>query len=126
MKSQLFRFLVISIGLMFIVQTVSVCLAEEKAQSNNILTIMLSTTSSGDHPKIKGYYIYVKDGQDIREEIERVGGYGWNFFGEYIKELKVQMIGGDGTYQISIRENRVTVFESEQISTSDPVVYKKK
>ena len=126
MKWHLFRFLVISIGFMSSIQTVSVCLAEEKVQSNNLLTIMLSTTSSGDHPKIKGYYIYVKDGKDIREEIERVGGYGWNFFGEYIKEVNVQMVAGNGTYQISIRENRVTVFESEQISTSDPVVYQKK
>ena len=105
MKWQLFRFLAISLGFMFSIQTVSFCLAEEaeeKVQSNNILTIMLSTTSSGDHPKIKGYYIYVKDGQDIREEIERVGGYGWNFFGEYIKEVNVQMVAGNGTYQISI------------------------
>ena len=126
MKWQLFRFLAISIVFMFSTPTVSVCLAEEKVQSNNILSVVLSTTSSGDHPQIKGYYIYVKDGKDIREEIERVGGWGWSFFGEYIKEVNVRMVGGDGIYKISIRENRVTIFESEHMSRSESVVYKKR
>jgi len=125
MRLQLFRFLVIFISFMFSSQTISICLADEKAQSNNSLSIVLSTTSTGDHPKIKGYYIYVKDGKDIRKEIERAGGWGWSFLGEYIKEVNVQMVAGDGTYQLLVRENRVTVFESERMSTSDPVIYQK-
>lgn len=125
MKWQFFRFLVIIIGFMFSSQTISVCLADEKALSNNSLSIVLSTTSTGNHPKIKGYYIYVKDGKDIKKEIERVGGWGWSFLGEYIKEVNVRMVSGDGTYQLLVRENRVTVFESERMSTSDPVVYQK-
>ena len=125
MKRHLFRFLVILIGFMFSLQTVSVCLADENVQSNYSLSIMLSTQSTGDQPKIKGYYIYVKDGKDIREEIERVGGWGWSFLGEYIKEVNLKMVGGDGKYKIAIRENRVTVFESEHMSLYDRVVYKK-
>jgi hypothetical protein len=111
---------------MYSIQTISVCLADENAQSNNSLSIVLSTSSTGNHPKIRGYYIYVKNGKDIRKEIEKVGGWGWSFRGEFIKEVNVQMVEGDGTYQLLVMENRVTVFESERMSTSDPVIYQKK
>ncbi|GBE05334.1 hypothetical protein BMS3Abin10_00958 [bacterium BMS3Abin10] len=125
MRWQLFGSLVLIIGFTLSSQVIDIGLADEKAQSDNRLSIVLSTSSSGNHPHIKGYYIYVKDGKDIRKEIEKVGGWGWTFRGEYIKEVNVEMVAGDGVYQLFVTENHVTVFESGPVSTSDPVIYKK-
>ncbi len=125
MKQQLFISLVLIIGFTLSSQMIDIGIAEEKAQPDNRLSIVLSTSSSGNHPKIKGYYIYVKDGEDIRKEIERVGGWGWSFTGEYIKEVNVEMVAGDGAYQLLVMENNEAVFKSEHMSTSDPVIYRR-
>ena len=107
MRWQLFRSLVFIINFTLISQIAAVGLA----QSNTSLSIMISSQSTGNHPKIKGYYVYVKDGQKIRKEIERVGGWAWSFPGEYIKEVKVQMVAGDGSYQLLL-EKTVRLFSN--------------
>ncbi len=123
MKWRLFICLVLMAGFTLSSQIIDIGMADGTAQSDNRISIVLSTSSSGNHPKIEGYFIYVEDGKDIRKEIERVGGWGWNFRGEYIKEINVKMVAGEGVYQLVAMENQVTVFESGPVSTSDPVIY---
>ena len=100
MKWQLFRLFVLVICFTLSSQIAIISLA----QANTSLSVMISSQSTGNHPKIKGYYVYVKDGQKIRKEIERVGGWAWSFRGEYIKEVKVQMVAGDGSYQLVVEK----------------------
>ncbi len=46
--------------------------------------------AQGNTISIKGYCVYVKDGKEIRKELEKDNTRGWNFRGEYIKEAKIQ------------------------------------
>ncbi len=97
--------------------------------SDKLLGIVVMV--KGKDIKLKGYCIYVKDGKEIRRELEKDNAWGWNFHGDYIKEVKIQKISGDASYRLFIMEgtnsaNGQPVFESESISSTEPVVYQRK
>ena len=84
----------------------------------------------GNTTSIKGYCVYVKDGEEIRKELKKDNAWGWNFRGEYIKEVKIQKVSGDASYKVYViegqnTESADTVFESDYISSTEPVVYKR-
>ncbi|VAX20738.1 hypothetical protein MNBD_IGNAVI01-1104 [hydrothermal vent metagenome] len=101
-----------------------------QAQSNNrMLGVVVMV--KGDSIKLKGYCIYVKDGKEIRKKLEKDNAWGWNFHGEYIKEVKMQKISGDASFQLFIMEGDDSasgqpVFESDWVSSSKPITYKRK
>ena len=123
MQKQIFRYLVLVIGIGISCQILGIDLSDVQAQSDNKLAVVI--TATGGSIKIKGYYVYVKDGQDIKRDIEKDNAWGWNFRGEYIKEVKVQKIAGDASYRLFVIENKETVFESDSVTSSEPIVYKK-
>jgi hypothetical protein len=75
-------------------------------------------------PVLQGYFIYVAGGKEIKKEIDK-NGWGWNFSGEYVKEVKVAKISGGGDFKLFIIENDVTIFDSGKITVSEPVIYNK-
>ena len=104
-------------------------LSRAQAQSNDkLLGVVIMV--NGNTIKVKGYCIYVKDGKEIRKELEKDNAWGWNFRGQYIKEVKIQKVSGDASYRLFIMEGRDSasgqpVFESDSISSTEPVIYKK-
>lgn len=102
-------------------------LSNAQAQSNNnLLSVVVMV--NGKAIKIKGYCIYVKDGKEVRKDIEKDNAWGWNFRGEYIKEVKIQKMSGDASYRLFVMEGKDSdsgqpVFESDTISSTDPVVF---
>lgn len=96
------------------------------AQSTNRLAVVITSTAPSEKelPQLKGQYVYVSDGKEIKETIDK-NGWGYNFEGEYIKKVIVQKIGGGGSYQVFVMENDSLIFESGTVSNANPVVYKR-
>jgi len=96
------------------------------AQSDNKLAVVITSTAPSvkELPQLNGHYTYISDGKEIKEKIDK-NGWGYNFDGEYVKEVIVQKIGGGGSYQVFVMENDSLIFESGTVSTVDSVIYKK-
>ncbi len=106
-------------------QIITINVPNLRAQSNNRLAIVICSTTSGNPPLvIEGYFIYIESGKEVKRMIDKTG-WGWNFFGEYIKEVHVRKVSGDGSFQISVMENSNPVFESGSVSSLDPVIYER-
>ena len=129
MKRRMFILSQLIIGVVLIWQIYGTGIANAQSQSNNkLLGVVIMV--NGNSLKIKGYCIYIKNGKEIRKELEKDNAWGWNFRGEYIKEVKVQKVSGDASYRLFIMEGQDSasgqpVFESESISSTEPVIYKK-
>ena len=106
-------------------QILTIDVSNLPAGSDNKLAVVICSSTSPKNPLvIDGYFIYVKNGKEIKRKIDK-SGWGWNVFGEYIKEVKVRKVSGDGSYQLYVMENSASIFESGSVSSCDPVVYKR-
>ena len=116
----------VSIIFLFIgLQIITLEVPDLQAQSDNHLAVVISSTTSGNPPLVvKGYFIYIENGKEIKRLIDK-SGWGWNFFGEYIKEVHARKISGDGSFQIYVVENSKPVFESGSVSSLAPVIYER-
>ncbi|HDH50415.1 MAG TPA: hypothetical protein ENG87_04695 [Candidatus Pacearchaeota archaeon] len=129
MKRKVFILFQLIIGVVLIWQIFGTSMASAQTQpKDNLLGVVIMV--NGNTIKVKGYCIYVKDGKEIRKELEKDNAWGWNFRGEYIKEVKIQKVSGDASYRLFIMEGKDSasgqpVFESESISSTEPVVYKR-
>ena len=106
----------------------AVMTSAQPQSNNNLLGVVI--TVNGDSIKVKGYCIYVKNGKEIKKELEKENAWGWNFRGDYIKEVKIQKVSGDASYRLFIMEGKDSesgrpVFESDSISSTEPVIYKR-
>jgi hypothetical protein len=118
------------IGLLLISQISGAGIKKAQAQPNNKL-LGVVVMVQGNTIKLKGYCIYVKDGKEIRKELAKDNAWGWNFRGDYIKEVSMQKVSGDASYKLFIMEGQDSesgqpVFESEYTSSTRPIVYRKK
>ncbi len=117
------------VGLLLGWQTSLTAIAGAEAPSNNrLLSVVIMV--NGNTIKVKGYCIYVKDGNEIRKELAKDNAWGWNFRGDYIKEVRIQKVSGDASYQLFIIEGKDStsgkpVFESGSISSKEPVIYRR-
>ena len=129
MKRKMPVFLQVMVGVLLIFLICGLSIESARAQSNEkLLGVVIMV--NGNSIKVKGYCIYVKDGEEIRKELEKDNAWGWNFRGDYIKEVKIRKISGDASYRLFIMEGKDSesghpVFESDSISSTEPVVYKK-
>ncbi len=116
----------ISMVFLFVgLQIITIDVPDLLAQSNNRLAVVIGSTSTGNPPLvIEGHFIYIESGKEIKRKIDKTG-WGWNFFGEYIKEIHVRKVSGNGSFQISAMENSEPVFESGSVSSLDPVIYER-
>ncbi len=116
----------ISMVFLFVgLQIITIEVPDLYAQSSNSLAVVISSTSAGNPPLvIEGYFIYIESGKEIKRKLDKTG-WGWNFFGEYIKEVHVRKVSGDGSFQIYVVEDSKPVFESGSVSSLDPVIYER-
>ncbi|GBD98667.1 hypothetical protein BMS3Abin07_00693 [bacterium BMS3Abin07] len=130
MKRKAFILLPLVIGAILILQAYAPSMVNAQTQpSDKLLGVVIMV--NGNTIKVKGYCIYVKNGKEIRKELEKDNAWGWNFRGEYIKEVKIQKVSGDASYRLFIMEGKDSasgqpVFESGSISSDEPVIYKRK
>ena len=123
-------FLQVIAGVLLIFLICGLNIKSAQAQSNEKL-LGVVVMVNGNTIKLKGYCIYVKDGKEIRKELEKDNAWGWNFRGDYIKEVMMQKVSGDASYKLFVMEGQDSesgqpVFESESISSTEPIYYKKK
>jgi len=123
-------YLQVIVGLLVILQLSGVGIEKAQAKSNDKL-LGVVVMVNGNTIKLKGYCIYVKDGKEVREDLEKDNAWGWNFRGDYIKEVKMQKVSGDASYKIFVMEGKDSesgqpVFESKSISSTEPIIYKKR
>ncbi len=119
----------IMVGLSVILNISGAGVKDVHAQGNEkLLSVVVMV--KGNAINLKGYCIYVKDGEEIRKVLEKDNAWGWNFRGDYIKEVRMQKVSGDASFRLFIMEGESSesaqpVFESGSISTNVPVIYKK-
>jgi len=129
MKKKVFVLSQLLIVVILIWQTYSTGIAVAQTQSEDkLLSVVIMV--NGNSIKVKGYCIYVKNGKEIKKELEKNNAWGWNFRGAYIKEVKMQKVSGDASYQLFIMEGQDSasgqpVFESAFKSSTKPVIYKR-
>ena len=130
MKKKVFILSQFLVAAILISQIYGAGISVAQTQSNDkLLGVVIMV--NGNTIKVKGYCIYVKEGKEIKKELEKDNAWGWNFRGEYIKEVKMQKVSGDASYQLFIMEGHdsasgQSVFESGSISSTEPVIYKRK
>ena len=125
MKKHSIRYFMIMVCVFTGLQILTIDVSSLPAESDNKLAVVICSTSSGKPPLvIEGYFIYVENGKEIKRKIDK-SGYGWNVFGEYIKEVKVRKVSGEGSYHLYVMENSENIFDSGSVSSCDPVVYER-
>lgn len=72
-----------------------ITLANLPAQSDNKLAVVITSSapSQEELPQLKGHYIYVSDGKEIKEKIDK-NSWGYNFEGDCIVEVIVKSSAG--------------------------------
>ncbi len=89
-----------------------------------LLAVVVNVT--GKTIRVKGYCVYVKDGREVRKELEKDNAWGWSFRGEYVKEMEMRKVSGDASFKVFVMEGNDTVFESPSVSSFEPVRYSRK
>jgi hypothetical protein len=82
-------------------------------------------TTTEKLPHLVGHFKYFSKGEEIVQEIDIEGGKAWNFSGEYISEVKVQNIAGEGYFQLFVSEGGESLLATDAIEDDRVVVYEK-
>ena len=92
------------------------------------LNVSVMGTISPKAVTFSGSYVYVKAGKEIKEDVSGTNGNRSEaFWGDYIKSCTVQKISDDkGFIKLVISEDGKMVFESDEITNKEPIVYEKK
>jgi len=106
---------------------------EEKTGASAVkeksLDISVMGSAMPDAGTFTGSYVYVKDGKEIKEDLSGKGNISKAFRGDYVKSCTVRNDSNsqDGLgIQLTISEDGNTVFESDTVTNTDPIVYEKK
>lgn len=104
--------------------------SKSKGLSENKLLGIIAIVN-GSNIELEGYCIYVKNGKEIKVRLKKNNAWGWNFRGDYVKEVKIRKISGDASFRLFIMEgdnsaSGKTVFESDVIRSGKEVIYKRK
>jgi hypothetical protein len=86
--------------------------------------INIEVMGVADPGTFSGNYVFVQSGNEIKQNIRNRGA---SFYGDYVKSCTVQKTtGSDDSIQLTITEDGKTVFESDEVTNKDPIVYEKK
>jgi hypothetical protein len=102
------------------------CNVEEKipgpATKSKIINIEVMGVA--DPGTFSGNYVFVQSGNEIKQNIRNRGA---SFYGDYVKSCTVQKTTAcDDSIQLTITEDGKTVFESDDVTNKEPIVYEKK
>ncbi|NIA29946.1 MAG: hypothetical protein GWP06_08565 [Actinobacteria bacterium] len=117
------KLLLLIIGNALLFQMFVTGVISANAKADNKLAVVI--TAQGNTIHVKGYCVYVRNGQDVRKKLEKDDAWGWNFHGEYIKKVHIRKISGDASYRLYVIENDEYLFESDSTSSSKPIIYKR-
>ena len=106
------------------------CTVEEKIPGpvikSKALAIMVSGSTTPSAQKPSGSFIYLQGGKEFKEAIDGKGNFNKSFWGEYIKSCTVRKTSpDDDPIQLTIMENGKTIFQSEEVTNNEPIVYKR-
>lgn len=102
------------------------CNVEEKIPGPITKSKILNIEVMGvaDPGTFSGTYVFVQGGNEIKQNIRNRGA---SFYGDYVKSCTVQKTtGSDDSIQLTITEDGKTVFESDDVTNKEPIVYEKK
>ena len=107
------------------------CTIEEKLHlvptTPQPLDILVKGSAMADATMLSGSFVYVRDGQELKEEINARGNFSKGFFGDYIKSCTVQKQASDRhQIRLIIMEDGKKLFESESVTNETPIVYERK
>jgi len=92
-----------------------------KAKSLNILVMGSGMPDAGSFTVS---YVYVRDGKEIKKDMQGKGNISRAFMGDYIKSCTVQKTSDSlDRIQLIISEDGQAIFESEEVRTKTPIVY---
>jgi len=117
------KVLLAAAAVVLLIQTAAFSSDAGAAKGEKLLAVVVNVY--GESISVKGYCVYMKNGEEVRKELEKDGAWGWNFRGDYIKEMKIQKVSGDAMYQVYVIEGDDFVFESKKTDSKEPVVYKR-
>ncbi len=91
------------------------------------LSVAMSSNAgeNGEQPRLIGHYIYVSNGENVKEDINSEGGNAWNFSGSHFKEVVIKNVKDFGSYQIFVSEGEATVYKTGLIEGKEPTIYRK-
>jgi len=90
------------------------------------LNVMVMGTTAPEPVLFEGYYVYLKGGKEIREEISGKGNRSKAFWGDHIKHCEVRKKSGTGWISLVVSEDGKTVFESPNETSDKPIIYEGK
>jgi hypothetical protein len=106
------------------------CTVEEQIPGpvikSKTLAIMVTCSTRPDAQKLSGSFIYLEGGKEVKEAIDGKGNFNKSFWGEYIKSCTVRKTSSDDDpIQLMIMEDGKTMFQSEEVTNNEPIVYKR-
>jgi hypothetical protein len=93
------------------------------AKSINILVMGSAMPDAGT---FSGSYVYLKNGQEVKEAISGKGNLSEAFWGDYLKSCTVQKDSDSQDWiQLIISEGGQEIFKSEKVATKSPIVWER-
>jgi hypothetical protein len=103
-------------------QRMAVPAAKEKS-----LNITVMGSASPDAPTFSGSYVYVKAGKEITKELSGKGNRSEAFWGDYIRSCSVHKTSDkEGAISLLLSEDGKKIYESNEATAKDPIVYERK
>jgi hypothetical protein len=103
------------------------CTVEERIPGPVIKSKTLAIMVTGSsRPKLSGSFIFLQGGKEVKEAIDGKGNFNKSFWGEYIKSCTVRKTSsGDDPIRLMIMEDGKTIFQSEEVTNNESIVYKR-
>ena len=113
-------------GVFYLSSTVEEKIATPTAKEKS-LNVSVMGSAMPDAGMFAGSYVYVKGGKEITASINGKGNRSEAFWGDYIKSCTVQKASDNQDWiKLVISEDGKKVYESEEFTNKEPIVYEKK
>ena len=91
------------------------------------INVIVMGLSAPEPVTFTGSCVYLQNGKETTEDISGdKGNISKAFWGEYVKSCSVKKTSDKGWFKLMITEDNQTIFESQETTNQEPVVYEKK